>query len=253
MIKNKSKQTNMKQILQSIIMAALGLSLLTSCKKDKDKDPDLTVLRTDSVFLGTTRTTDTIDVLANDTYFDLSQFTVSQSLKIITQSKVVVKVSSNFYGVQRERYDILDKNGSKTGYVEIVRGNTEQRKAAAVLNSTMNNFTLPLYAIDHDTSGVYQGGFSNQYIYRLNSNIIISFPALGATIPAVQVDDYNSILADGTVSGTDDNNNPIFYKIQDGFTAQAKTLDGKRTVTVTGYTITYQGHTLDYINNVPAQ
>jgi len=116
----------------------------------------------------------------------------------------------------------------------------------------MYNFTLPLYAIDHDTNGVYQGGYSNHYIYRSNT-IYIQFPTLSATIPAVHVDNYNSILADGTVSGIDNNKYPIFYKIQDGFTAQAKTADGKRIVTVTGYTITYQGHILDFINRVPAQ
>ena len=247
-------QTGMNRFITSLAIVALSLLLLTSCKKNKE-EPDLTVIRTDSVYLGTTKTTDTINVLANDTYFNLSSFSLINSsfLKLNADSTVAIQTNTAFYGTQTGIYVVSDKNGSKRGTVVVTRGNAEQIKTAAVLNSTMNNFTLPLYAIDHDTSGVYQGGFSNQYIYRLNSNIIISFPALGATIPAVQVDDYNSILADGTVSGTDDNNNPIFYKIQDGFTAQAKTLDGKRTVTVTGYTITYQGHTLDYINNVPAQ
>lgn len=209
----------------------------------------------DTVYLGTSKTTDTIDVLANDTYFDLNRFSldVSGLLKLNADSTVAIRVAGTFYGMQTVTYVVNDKNGPKTGSIIIKRGNAEQIKTVGILNSMKDGSVLPLYAIDQDTNGVYQGGFSNQFIYASTSGLFISFPKLGEEIPAVRVDGYKSILVDGTVYGIDNENSALFFKIQDGFTTQAKTLDGKRVVPVTGYTLTYQGHTLDFIYRVPAK
>lgn len=249
------KQTRMKTIITNFALAGFSLLLLASCKKDKKEEPDLTVIRTDTVNLGTTKTTDTIDVLANDTYFDMKQFSITPYgvLKLNADSTVAIQTSGTFYGSQTVKYFVTDKNGSKTGSIVINRGNAEQIKTFAVMASIPNNAYLGLYAIDNDTNGVYQGGFSNKYIIKNGIGLFINLPKLSETIPALTVDGYKTILGDGTVYGIDNENFALFYKIQDGFTAQAKTLDGKRIVTVTGYTITYHGHTLDFIYYLPAE
>ncbi len=251
MSKNYNTQSTMKYFLKTISFTALGLTLLASCKKEKD--PDFTVIRTDSVFLGTSKTTDTINVLANDTYFNLSSFLLYYS-EIASQnadSTIAIQTSATFYGTLPVTYEVTDKNGSKRGTIVVTRGNAEQIKAYNLLRSIKNDRILFLYAIDGDTNGIYQNRNNYSTIYKSNT-ILIDFPELSESIPPAHVDFYKSILVDGTIYTEDDmDNHAVFYKIQDGFTAQAKTLDGKRVVPVTGYTITYYGHTLDYIYPVP--
>jgi len=103
-------QTRINRFVTSLALAALSILLLASCKKEKD--PDLTVIRTDSVYLGTTKTTDTINVLANDTYFNLSSFVVFNSaiLKKYSDSSVAIQTSPTFYGTQTATYEVTDKN-----------------------------------------------------------------------------------------------------------------------------------------------
>jgi len=262
MIKNKSKQTNMKLILKSITLAALGLSLLASCKKDNKEEPDLTVIRSDTVFLGATKTQDTINVLLNDDLFDLKSLYINYSssnmaptFTLYKDSSFTVKTSPYFYGTQETKYIVTDKNGQKQGSLIIDRGTPAQKMSYSVLTNIAGRF-LRIYAIDGDTAGLYWGFYSyGVYTSRTQNQfnlLSVDIPQISVNAPETSVGRFETILANGTFhckeSFTDKD---VFFTIEEGFSAQAKTRDGKRVVTVTGVTVGYNSHVLNYIYYLP--
>lgn len=256
------KQFRMKHIVINFALAAFSILLLVSCKKEKKEEPDLTVLRSDTVFLGATKTQDTINVLVNDDLFDLKSLYINYSssnmapiFTLYKDSSFAVKTSPYFYGTQETKYIVTDKNGQKQGSLIIDRGTPAQKMSYSVLSNIAGRF-LRLYAIDGDTTGKYWGPYSyGVFVSRTQTqfnSLSVDIPQISINAPETSVGKFETILANGTfhckefITGKD-----VFFTVEEGFSAQAKTRDGKRVVTVTGVTVGYNSHLLNYIYYLP--
>ena len=239
------------QCVMSLLV--MGTVMIYSCKKKDDAKPNPSANTVSKSFLGTDTT---INVLASDSYTGGATVSASNTSHgtVVVNSDQTIKYTpkTNFYGTDSITYSLKDDNGSSSGLLILKRGTDAQIKTVNILNKYVSTNILFLYAIDGDTASaaVYAsnyGAYEINYTSFSSNQLIITS---NNVMPVVGSNTY-SIVGDGTVHVTADNSTPVFFTVLDYFTAtDAKKHDGSGNMTVTGYSIQYGTHKLDYTTRV---
>jgi hypothetical protein len=233
----------MRNVKIKLAILIISVVIFAACKKEHPVDP--TILRADTLQMGPTDTIGTINFLKNDTYSGLTYLNVESTCEECAtysnvDSSVTVKPSALYYGTFNLIYTIIYYNSafsnSQKGTIVVKRGTESQIKTAALLHS-MNNKSYRLFAVDNDTSGYY---LRKDFDVR-------GYTGLYVESTLFDVAGVYSIVPDGNIYGYDSEKKPVIFSVTGGFSALEKI--GNVTKNVTGITVSYGGHTFDYVFN----
>jgi hypothetical protein len=245
-----------KLMMRSACLLFVAVLILAACKK-KDAKPAPTT-NSDSFTLLVAADT-TVNVLSNDTYSGSAKVSVTDTSSlghVVVNSDQTIKFTptSTVYGTFTFKYTLTDDNGSTVGTATIKRGTDAQIKTSQILNmynnstASANQKFLFLYAVDGDTSYIYKVSYIGQ-AYLLNNYNSLSIKS-ASIMPEVSPNYVYSIVSDGTVYAFDSAHNPIFFTVLGTFSATAKSQNHLNTVNVSGLSIQYNGHKLDYTTQI---
>jgi hypothetical protein len=250
---------NMKtrSMMKNVCLVCAAVLVMVACKKKDDAKPGPNAASDSYTMMSGTDTT--VKVLSNDTYTGSAKVSVTDTsslghLTVNSDQTIKFTPTSTVYGTFTFKYTLTDDNGSSVGSITITRGTTAQIKTSGILdkynntNANPNPIYLFLYAVDGDTSYVYKQTYGGQFFDLENYNTMRLFSA--SIMPTVSANYNFTIGSDGTVSAFDSAHNPIFFTVLGTFSATAKSQNHLNTVNVSGFSIQYNGHKLDYTNAI---